>query len=90
MLFCALMWHSHLDRAVCVQHSQHDELYGWKQVRQTPPLPLELQVIQHHEHGLAGPHGGLEGDDGRKQKVIPLVIFSALGMTSIMGGQGLA
>lgn len=54
-----LMRHPNLNRAVCIQHSQHDELYSWKQVWQTSPLPLELQVIQHHEHRLAGPHSGL-------------------------------
>lgn len=53
------MWHPNLDRAVCIQHSQHDELYSWKQVWQTSPLPLKLQVIQHHENRLAGPHSGL-------------------------------
>ena len=44
-----------------VEQGQHDELHGWEQVRQTAPLPLELQVIQHHEHRLPWPDGCLEG-----------------------------
>lgn len=46
--------------AVGVQHGQHDELHGREQVGQTTPLPLELQVIQHHEHRLTWPHSGLK------------------------------
>lgn len=54
--------HPDLDGAVSVQHGQHDQLHGQQQVGQTAPLPLELQVVQHHEDGLAGPDGGLEAD----------------------------
>lgn len=46
--------------AVGVQHGQHDELHGWEQVGQAASLPLELQVVQHHEHRLAWPDGRLE------------------------------
>lgn len=77
------MWHPDLGRAVCIQHSQHDELYSWKQVGQTPLPPLELQVIQHHQHGLAGPHGGLGGEDQQTQRVTPPGIFSTGGVTLI-------
>lgn len=79
------MWYPYLDRAVCIQHRQHDELYSWKQVGQTPPLPLELQVIQHHKHVLTRPHSGLEGE----KRVTPMFISSARNDND-EGGQGLA
>lgn len=59
--------HPDLYGAVGIQHGQDDELHGWEEAGQAAPLPLELQVVQHHEHGLTRPDGGLKKNNNNQR-----------------------